>query len=69
MATRKPVKSVSPRKPEAPRPSGALTSERISDDLVAFERTGGRIEVLGTTRVLTKVAEMEEKKDKGHGGD
>ncbi len=68
MATRKPVKSISPRKPDAPRSSGALTSERISDDLVAFERTGGRIEVLGTTRVLAKVAEMEEKKEKGDAG-
>lgn len=69
MATRKPVKNVPPRRPDAPRQTGALTSERISDDLVAFERTGGRIEVLGTTRVLSKVAEMEEKKAKRDGGD
>lgn len=32
-----------------------LTSERISDDLEKFEQAGGRVEVLGTTRVLTKV--------------
>lgn len=71
MATRKPIKSISPRKPTAgsPKPSGALTSERISDDLAAFERAGGRISVLGTTRVLCKVAEMEEKKNKGDAGE
>lgn len=68
MATRTPAKNLPPRRPDAGKPSGALTSERISDDLVAFERTGGRIEVLGTTRVLAKVAEMEEKKAKGSGG-
>lgn len=32
-----------------------LTSERISSDLEKFEEAGGRVEVLGTTRVLTKV--------------
>jgi len=71
MATRKPVKGISPRKPagDSTKASGSLTSERISDDLAAFERAGGRIEVLGTTRVLFKVAEMEEKKNKdGAGG-
>lgn len=68
MATRRPVKNAPPRRPDAGKPSGALTSERISDDLLAFQRTGGRIEVLGTTRVLEKVAEMEEKKGKGDAG-
>ena len=33
----------------------ALTSDRIADDLEAFRLTGGRIEVLGTTRVLKKL--------------
>lgn len=64
MATRKPIKSVPPRRPagDSPKPARALTSERISDDLAAFERAGGRIEVLGTTRVLHRVAELEEQK-------
>lgn len=35
-----------------------LTSERITADLESFEQAGGRVEVLGTTRVLKKVDEM-----------
>ena len=64
MATRKPIKSLPPRKPagEPARPGRVLTSERISDDLAAFEDAGGRIAVLGTTRVLHGVAELEAKK-------
>ena len=64
MATRKPIKSLPPRTPagEPARPGRVLTSERISDDLAAFEDAGGRIEVLGTTRVLHGVAELEAKK-------
>ncbi len=31
-----------------------LTSERISADMADFEEAGGEVEVLGTTRVLTK---------------
>ncbi|AKC87084.1 hypothetical protein [Pseudoxanthomonas suwonensis] len=75
MATRKPIKSVPPRRPagEPSKPTRALTSERISDDLAAFERAGGQIEVLGTTRVLQRVAELEAQKaqdgtGKGEGG-
>ncbi|MDQ3205164.1 MAG: hypothetical protein M3Q40_01315 [Pseudomonadota bacterium] len=30
-------------------------SERISEDIADFERGGGKVEVLGTTRVLQKV--------------
>jgi hypothetical protein len=33
----------------------ALTSERIADDIEAFQSSGGHIEVLGVTRVLTKL--------------
>ncbi|WP_372013784.1 hypothetical protein [Pseudoxanthomonas sp. 10H] len=59
MATRKPIKPVptAPRKPaaESGKGAGSLTSERISDDLDAFRKAGGRIEVLGNTRVLTKI--------------
>jgi hypothetical protein len=33
----------------------ALTSTRIAADLDAFRKAGGEIEVLGVTRVLTKL--------------
>jgi hypothetical protein len=39
--------------PEKPSSGGPITSERIANDLAAFRAGGGRIEVLGTTRVLT----------------
>ncbi len=35
-----------------------ITSESIADHLEAFQSAGGRIEVLGTTRVLKKVDEV-----------
>ena len=35
----------------------ALTSERIAHDLQAFESSGGHIEILGVTRVLTRLDE------------
>jgi hypothetical protein len=66
MATRKPIKPVptTPRKPatESSKSAGSLTSERISDDLDAFRKAGGRIEILGNTRVLTKIDEDDDKK-------
>jgi hypothetical protein len=34
-----------------------LTSERIADDIKAFRSSGGRIEVLGVTRVLQKLGD------------
>ncbi len=50
-------------KPKAGLPAGSdhnlqkrIESERISDDIASFEKSGGRIEKLGTTRVLQKVA-------------
>ncbi|CBA16989.1 hypothetical protein [Xanthomonas albilineans] len=36
-----------------------LSRERIEADMAAFRKAGGRIEVLGTTRVLKKVGELE----------
>lgn len=36
-----------------PAAARALTSERIADDVDAFRAGGGKIEVLGVTRVLT----------------
>ena len=32
-----------------------MTHERIAADLAAFHQAGGKIEVLGTTRVLTRI--------------
>lgn len=32
-----------------------MESERISEHIAAFEREGGRVEKLGTTRVLQKI--------------
>ena len=33
----------------------SVTSERIAEDLATFRASGGRIEVLGNTRSLTKI--------------
>lgn len=46
-----------PRARRTPDLSRELTSERIARDLAAFRSEGGRIERLGTTRVLTRVDE------------
>ena len=35
-----------------------MTHERIAADLDAFHKAGGRIEVLGATRVLTRIDEV-----------
>lgn len=35
--------------------SRILTSDRIADHIEAFQSAGGHIEVLGVTRVLTKL--------------
>lgn len=37
-----------------------LDSSRIADDIEAFQSSGGRIEVLGVTRVLKKLDEGAE---------
>jgi hypothetical protein len=42
------------RKPKDERRT-ALTHEKIADDLVAFQRAGGKIEVLGTTYTLKSI--------------
>ena len=42
----------------ASRPTGkntAITRERIAADIEAFRKAGGKIEVLGVTRTLTKI--------------
>lgn len=38
----------------APR-NNALTHQRLADDMAAFQKAGGRIEVLGNTRSLKKI--------------
>lgn len=38
-----------------PKQSPTLTHERIADDMDAFRKSGGKIEVLGTTRTLTRI--------------
>ncbi|MDR7193217.1 hypothetical protein [Luteimonas terrae] len=39
-----------------PNERGAsLTSDRIADDLASFRKSGGKIEVLGNTRTLTRI--------------
>jgi len=62
MATRKTARIPASR-PQAGKSNVTLTHERISSDLEAFRKAGGRIEVLGNTRVLTKVDAPEDKKD------
>jgi hypothetical protein len=42
------------RKPKEERRT-ALTHEKIADDLAAFQRAGGTIEVLGTTHTLKSI--------------
>lgn len=38
-----------------PKNARQLTHERINEDLEAFQRSGGKIEKLGNTRVLKKL--------------
>lgn len=38
--------------------ANALTSERIADDLAAFRKSGGKIEVLGNTKVFQSMGPM-----------
>jgi hypothetical protein len=38
-----------------PKHARQLTQERISEDLQAFQRNGGKIEKLGNTQVLKKI--------------
>ncbi|WP_223877934.1 MULTISPECIES: hypothetical protein [unclassified Luteimonas] len=41
--------------PKAGERGAGMTRERIASDLAAFHATGGHIEVLGTTRLLTRI--------------
>ncbi|MBD9368505.1 hypothetical protein [Xanthomonas sp. XNM01] len=53
------------RSSAASKAVGVLTSDQINRDLAAFRKAGGRIEVLGNTRVLTRVDEPAKKGGKG----
>ncbi len=37
----------------------SLTRERIAEDIADFERAGGRVEILGTTRALKTISPPE----------
>ncbi|NYZ63288.1 hypothetical protein [Luteimonas deserti] len=37
--------------------ASAMTSERIAEDMARFRTSGGQVEVLGTTRTLTRLDE------------
>jgi hypothetical protein len=50
-----------------PAAARMLTSERIADDLAAFSAAGGRIEVLGITRVLTPSELAKQPRQPSHG--
>jgi hypothetical protein len=67
MPTRPPARSPAPQRKasESGKSSSAITSERINNDLETFRKSGGRIEVLGNTRVLTRVDEVVKKGAKG----
>ena len=52
-----PSNAASGRKAESSR---ELTSERIAQDMGAFAAAGGRIEVLGTTVTLKRLADAAE---------
>jgi S-adenosylmethionine:tRNA-ribosyltransferase-isomerase (queuine synthetase) len=41
------------RMPTKPVPSDSLSHQSIADDIAAFRKRGGRIEVLGTTPLRT----------------
>ncbi len=64
MSSRKPTA----RTAAAGKATGVITSERINSDLEAFRKAGGRIEVLGNTRVLTRVDEPAAAAKKGGKG-
>ena len=67
MPTRPPARTPAPQRKssESGKSSSAITSERINNDLENFRKAGGRIEVLGNTRVLTRVDEVVKKGSKG----
>ncbi len=50
----RPTKSLLPPQKNAPR-NNALTHQRLAEDMAAFQKAGGRIEVLGNTRSLKKI--------------
>jgi len=59
MAVGKKTSKAKTRKAQSGNGGGNLhkhfESERISDDIAAFEKAGGKVEKLGVTRVLQKI--------------
>lgn len=51
----RPAKPIVPSKSSRTGDNKQLSHERIAEDLAAFRKAGGRIEVLGNTQVLKKV--------------
>ena len=51
----RPAKPIVPSKSSRNGDNKPLSHERIAEDLAAFRKAGGRIEVLGNTQVLKKV--------------
>lgn len=48
----RPGRSFAPRKS---REGATLTHERLAEDMAAFRKAGGKIEVLGVTRTLQRI--------------
>ncbi len=60
--SRSPLKTANqPRvnRPDRKQAQSALSHERIAADLAAFRKAGGKIEVLGNTNTLKKIAEAK----------
>lgn len=68
MATAKPGPKAPTRRSSRKGPESQqqkrVTSERILSDLVDFKKAGGRVEILGITRVLTRVDEPDDAQKK-----
>lgn len=52
------VAGASPFRTDKAGGSRGLTSEQIADHLAAFQRAGGTVEVLGTTRTLREIGKV-----------
>ncbi|WP_305804667.1 hypothetical protein [Stenotrophomonas sp. YIM B06876] len=46
-------------RPDRKQASSALSHESLAADLAAFRKAGGKIEVLGNTNTLKKIAEAK----------
>lgn len=46
-------------RPDRKQAPGGLSHESLAEDLAAFRKAGGKIEVLGNTNTLKKIAEAK----------